>query len=430
MFYQGKYKGKYKEKLKEDFIPLIIVINAILLMKPYFVWETYSHFMDYMSNIVICMGIAIQILFFKRKTIARKSFCLIILLIMYYLYMFINHYQMNLILYIKIGLIFFQIGLLVCLSAEKRKKAYRLFVIFFACSLVLPIIIWSLIELKIELPYYELQSEATGKYMEGYYYKQYYGAVFLDNYIRPNSLYRLCGIFDEPGVVGTTAGMILAAENGNLRKKSNLIIMIGGILAFSLAFVGLLSSFYFIKILKNSFKRIQRKKQMILTMLILLLGLSAMPYVAKLDYVRSYVINKIQRSILSKDPRNTIGFQENYKEFLKSGSFHRYLFGHGYAATALTPSMSGSNSYKIQIYDLGIIGFFSLYWIIFYAAIKEKNKKEFAVKVFFIVFCISTYQRISVFTLSNFILLVGGTDYLELKKGEKISGNNDWSSDI
>ena len=47
---------------------------------------------------------------------------------------------------------------------------------------------------------------------------------------------RFCGPFDEPGVVGTIAGLMLYIDNFNLKDKRNIFILISGLLSLSLFF--------------------------------------------------------------------------------------------------------------------------------------------------------------------------------------------------
>ncbi len=47
---------------------------------------------------------------------------------------------------------------------------------------------------------------------------------------------RFMSVFDEPGALGTIAGLILVAEKFNFKKKANLIILLAGILSLSFYF--------------------------------------------------------------------------------------------------------------------------------------------------------------------------------------------------
>lgn len=49
-------------------------------------------------------------------------------------------------------------------------------------------------------------------------------------------LYRLCAIYDEPGMVGTISAFLLAAYRFRVKSPVSVLILIGGLLSFSLAF--------------------------------------------------------------------------------------------------------------------------------------------------------------------------------------------------
>ena len=47
----------------------------------------------------------------------------------------------------------------------------------------------------------------------------------------------MCGIFNEPGWLGTTIGLMLCYEEFEFKKISNWILLIAGLLTYSLAFI-------------------------------------------------------------------------------------------------------------------------------------------------------------------------------------------------
>lgn len=47
---------------------------------------------------------------------------------------------------------------------------------------------------------------------------------------------RFCGPFDEPGVIGSISLLMLAGDNYNLRKPTNIVLFIAGVLSLSLFF--------------------------------------------------------------------------------------------------------------------------------------------------------------------------------------------------
>jgi len=75
----------------------------------------------------------------------------------------------------------------------------------------------------------------------GGYYLHAPGALLLsgNNLSLPwgGELYRLCAMYDEPGMVGTLSAFLLAGNRFRLKPLPFLIIFLGGLLSFSLAFI-------------------------------------------------------------------------------------------------------------------------------------------------------------------------------------------------
>ena len=84
------------------------------------------------------------------------------------------------------------------------------------------------------------------KVLHGEYYLKYPLSLNLSSFLG-QTVYRLLGPYDEPGVIGTLAALILSADNFRLNSKSNLILIIAGILSFSLTFYILTVLYFFLK---------------------------------------------------------------------------------------------------------------------------------------------------------------------------------------
>src|SRR5690606_28258663 len=89
---------------------------------------------------------------------------------------------------------------------------------------------------------------------------QYYESKGMDNILENYILFiqvqhefvvRFYSIFDEPGTLGTLSAFVLYGNRYMFRRKENLIILIGGILTFSLAFYILLIAGLFIQNIRN-----------------------------------------------------------------------------------------------------------------------------------------------------------------------------------
>ncbi len=126
-------------------------------------------------------------------------------------------------------------------SDERRGKVLQWFGWIFAASLV-PGILVSIAAILGVAPHMErmplLNPEMAA---QGGAYLHAPGALLLsgNNLSLPwgGELYRLCAVYDEPGMVGTIAAFLLAGNRFRLKPLSCLVIFLGGLLSCSLAFI-------------------------------------------------------------------------------------------------------------------------------------------------------------------------------------------------
>ncbi|HKA44155.1 MAG TPA: hypothetical protein VKF40_19385 [Burkholderiales bacterium] len=128
---------------------------------------------------------------------------------------------------------------LLALSRENLTKTFDNFYWIFALSLIPGMLlwIWLVAGLPIEMNYLTLPPGARRGTV---HYFGLPGAIFISSnaVILPSGgvVFRLCGIYDEPGTVGTIAALCLAATRFRLREARGAISLVAGILSFSLAF--------------------------------------------------------------------------------------------------------------------------------------------------------------------------------------------------
>ena len=126
-------------------------------------------------------------------------------------------------------------------SDERRAKVLQWFGWIFAASLV-PGILVSIAAILGVAPHMEpmplLNPEMAA---QGGAYLHAPGALLLsgNNLSMPwgGELYRLCAVYDEPGMVGTIAAFLLAGNRFRLKPLPCLVIFLGGLLSCSLAFI-------------------------------------------------------------------------------------------------------------------------------------------------------------------------------------------------
>jgi hypothetical protein len=85
---------------------------------------------------------------------------------------------------------------------------------------------------------------------ENLFFTNYYFFIQLDH-----DLIRFYSVFDEPGVLGTLASLILLGCKYNFKKIENIFILIGGMLTFSLAFyIITLYGYFFNSIIEKKYR--------------------------------------------------------------------------------------------------------------------------------------------------------------------------------
>ena len=157
---------------------------------------------------------------------------------------------------------YFVVASYILLPEKIQRKSYNVFVTIFAVTLILPILWYILTHLGFRIPYSILESYEEIKVIRGKFYKLYPLATQITS--RWDPLYQelhLCGIYDEAGRVGTLAGLVLVSEKYRLKGNwKNIIILIAGILSFSLAFYAIAVVYYLVSCFdKKKYKNIARK---------------------------------------------------------------------------------------------------------------------------------------------------------------------------
>ncbi|MFO0441930.1 MAG: hypothetical protein ACK5ZW_15140, partial [Betaproteobacteria bacterium] len=141
-------------------------------------------------------------------------------------------------------LIPFTISLL-ALRRTELEKAIGIFYWIFSLSLVPGMIlwIWTVAGLQVEFTWMTPPSKIVQRGVIEYFMVP--GAVVLPSNAQmlPHGgvIFRLCGIYDEPGTVGTIAALLLSANRFRLRDPRSSIVFVAGLMSFSIAFAILTS---------------------------------------------------------------------------------------------------------------------------------------------------------------------------------------------
>ena len=402
---------------KEKFCSIIFVMCAVMIIfAPYQSDSTLSLTSSLLSNIFKVLlytftGLNIILIIFPilkyKKTILRKDLFQTIPMIIFVIISSFHTYDGSISFS---GFLFSLLWIIFALAPDNIKK--RTFIYFknaFIIICIAGIICYLSYDLNLFLPYKVVNYYNNNAIVENYID---YKFIFLYRASSSISLVRLCGICNEPGYFGTICALILCASSLNLKKKSNIIILIAGFLTFSLAFIITLVIYLLLKYLKDV-------RTVILTVLLTCFYLFLLPNI----YTGNPTIDRfIQRMTitdegLAGDNRTTDELEYVFNDVVKN----KPLFGYGNNYIK-SNNLKGSLSYKTYIIQYGFVGCILLWGSLLLAAL-YKNKNYLSI-IYIIVFFVNIYQRPNIMTLQYQILLFGGLAFINAKLRVKANANN------
>ena len=246
------------------------------------------------------------------------------------------------------------ISFFILLEVEDKKNIFRIFSCIFAICLIPAIVIFLCNLMEINIPYSVLDSWESEKQNIGAFYRNYGVAVVLDSPLYfGSSMRRLCGLFNEPGVVGTISSLILIGRKAHCIRELKIvdyILLLGGICSFSLAFFFLYGGYF---VLRNF---LYKTNECLLTLsLLLLFFLMLWSFLPNNHFMRKYFFDRIEisREGLSGDNRMGSSYSREYALFLERGDI---IWGEG-KGRSYDDDVAGSSSYTMLIWDYGFLGF-------------------------------------------------------------------------
>ncbi|WP_270507989.1 hypothetical protein [Eubacterium limosum] len=405
------------QKVMSFLYAVVIILN----LNPYFLWDTYSKYGKLIQLVIsMILLLFVGVYFIKiNLRIKRNYVILACLYIIYYIYTSI--FTWNNEIFITNGRILacLLIVITLFLPEEDKNSIFYNIRLFFAISLVPAIFYWVINFIHILIPYSILAPISEAKINAGVYYEQYFGAVVQMSSGYKYEYYRLCGIYDEPGVIGTFGALILVGDNFAMDRK-NLTILLGCILSMSLAFYMVMIIYFTIR-----FTYTNKKKLVLYLTTILVLFSFINIFNSEDTFINRYVFSRLQieNGALSGENRTNKAFDDAFSDFLKQKRFSEILIGKGVGYVGAHPNINSVSTYKIRIIETGVIGF--LFIILFYLLIyriyaKDKLNCKFLFAVFFFLF----YQRSDVMTLSYIATMLFAISNLNFKE-KNGKGRND-----
>jgi hypothetical protein len=385
---------KIKHSFIDEAVSLIFGSLIFLTLRPYFIWES-----KFIYSIVFFSAIAVTLVWcLFRARISKNSVVFIsVFLSSFFLNQFTLHGA-----YPWISVIVVLILCFLLFDEKIYKNTLKVFINIYVLVSIPSIVMFFLLAAGVNLEWEYLEPYSKAKQLTGVYYREYFGMVVLNTQIFTlgvGELFRLSSVFPEPGVVGTVSALLLAVTRFDVKNWKGVILLVSGILSFSLAFY-VLACVYLI--FKKPFY------------LFILVGLLSAIFIYLPDDIKDnriikyYVMERGEALFVNFDKvDNRIDdcFERHYDEFLNSSNI---FIGNGYKASIST--MCNVSSYKTIIYDYGIIGFLILvllYTIILLSKIRTKSDFMNCVPLL-IVFLATSYQRPAFDTFWFFAIFLGG----------------------
>lgn len=275
-----------------------------------------------------------------------------------------------------------------------KRRIFTMFYRLFLVVAVISIFVWICFFLKInigfqQVAYYSQRENAGFTY---YYYRWFIFAIFNEL-----TFYRLCGVFNEPGALGTLCALLFICTHKKSTFLEKVILLVTGVLTFSLAFFILVFMYVAIKVcLKNP-------RNIIFVGVFIMLFLS----IPNIDF-HNELLNRtaarfrITDTGLAGNNRTTAAFDYEFKEFIKSSDV---WIGRGNGYNVGSGNASWKSYYLMPYGIIGTVGMFGL-WLVAALYRCDKSKEEL---IYILLFFASLYQRPNAIqSIWGYVVLFGG----------------------
>ena len=337
-------------------------VSLFLSTMPYFVWDTPFNILPIL--LLLCLTFS-----YRHIKVSYKTLIPVAIIILCYVFISLRG-EFNFIGIVTILLI----SHLFLLDGKFISDVFDTYLFIFSITIIPSLIVYVLVIIfGFELPNNTI--EGLNPLKQGAYYQYPFVIIYEEfGFVIP----RFFGYYDEPGVVGTIAAILLSVRNFNLKDKYNIPIFVAGILSLSFFFI-IIFAVYTVVFLKLKYK-------------ILIFGLVAFLifYFYLNEFLYEFVFKRfvIKNGTLAGDNRIAdIYFDDWYMKFQNSTS---YLFGLGSGSNII--HNSGGSSYKDLIINYGIV-FYILYTSSFIFLAFQKVKISKQLFIYFLIFFSVLYQR-------------------------------------
>lgn len=344
------------------------------------------------------VAILIVILCTSWRKVPKRSLLILLPTSMYYLFYL---YDSEPFLSVPLNLLLILPLLLIALQPANNMRIVYVYFYRYAVIISLLGIIASISFIfNLGIPY-EIVSYYNG---ENYYVNFHFSYLYWGG--GDGLTFRLCGLFNEPGFFGTVNAILLINERIRLTKIGNMVLFIAGFFTFSAAFYALLAVYVIF---------ISSKKMYIWIIILSIVCLVS----HNMDYIRQNMpvfYRLIERFEYDKkegkfegDNRTEYNFEKQYAQI--TSNIHSFFWGFGTSAHTRINTNNGVDSYKVIIYQYGVLGFSLIYLLFFIIRIRDICYSRDAL-LLSLCLLLSIYQRPRIFIAVYFILYYGALDWI------------------
>lgn len=354
-------------------ISLLLVLLIFASNPPWLIWGV--NFYLIFCVVLLIFGFA---LFRKNKCDKNFFYALpVILLSMVYFVLvkgFGEFRTSTILLFLTYISVFF-------INDEDKKKGFVLFSESLSILIFISLMFWLVHNFLFKIPYsFPLAYDQTLGKGEGMVFWNY---IF---FIQPELDYiRFYSVFDEPGVLGLLSTIVLFANKYNFNEKKNIIIFLGGVFTFSLAFYIFTIVGYIFHVL------MQRKFKYLFFTSILFVSL--VPFLFSIEGFRLSVVERFKNFNQSLSERNGVQLDQYYENFIHTPNLY---YGESLDFFSKNPYLKEGQSYKFFFIEYGVIGFLLL--LVLYLFLIDKRRINAYVLFLLIIFIVSFIQRPFMFT--------------------------------
>lgn len=272
---------------------------------------------------------------------------------------------------------------------------YKRYRVIYVVLIALSMVVFILVSMGVTLPYRVSPPPPRNTIEVDYYIYPFFASPSIDDW-RYLGWNRFNGLFDEPGVVGTISFLLLFAEKFNLKKIGNIILLISGLLSFSLFFYLAVSIYgiYFFLIKGNT-----RFVTKIIVGVILILGIVKF---GGNEVFNGYISDRLEWNSNAGTITGNNRSGDDLKQYVEQ---IRWSSDYFLGRPDMVNSFRASASIEKQIVSYGFITVFLFFlFFLFYSHRYLGNTKEWI--LFYLVFIVTIYNRPTMYSYERLFMYI------------------------